>query len=681
MSIEQKYFKYLRHLGKTVTLRTSLEESGRPDLVALRHDVDYDFDLALEMAYREHREGVQSTYFLLHTADYWHDSDFIDKALQLQDFGHEVALHNNLISNWFENSDKDLDTELTELLGRLRKAGLDIVGTSAHGDGLCYEKQFINYWMFSDLRSDKPEISEAGLNAEGIPSTRDRGAIAYPSSHSLYNDDGKALHLWSVPFSRHGLCYDAAHLSFDQYFSDSGGGWTRTADPLSVDLSTGRHQVLVHPEYWRGPQKIYFFLSTARSGSKWLANFLDTATPLRCQHEFSLNHRYDYKENELKPEKRTGHGFTSLVREKDFAKKLLMESRSWIETQKNDYAEANVYLERFIPQLKEVFPDATFVHLHRDPKDVVRSIMNRNWYDLPDDDKHPVMEVNGWNDLSQFEKLCWYDRVTNESLLDFCQHRIVFEQMVEDLEYLKFVLDSIGIPLFPRMAEKVFADIVNANINNSFQGYECWDDEQKGLYHGILWPIVMELGYASADYEEVLGLWLRKYIEKKVQDREKSYQKSQAVAVAERFAEIVFSQEKLQKFNAIGCALKFNNETLMITPEGGRHVTIVLGGGGWYEINASEGWENKTGYYISGRLSGYTLGEGTFQLFCLMYGEDGMQIEKRSLGICRQGNVTLDFSYRPVPEAVRFNLAIYASKESLPQKIFLECLTVERCLG
>ena len=117
-----------------------------------------------------------------------------------------------------------------------------------------------------------------------------------------------------------------------------------------------------------------------------------------------------FKGKKLIAKKRTAKGFRELVWKKDEAKELLVEARAWIDDFPEDYAEANVYLERFLSIMEEVFPDAILIHLHRNPKSVIRSILNRKWYDTPEDSKHPVMEVAGWESLTQFEKACWYVR-------------------------------------------------------------------------------------------------------------------------------------------------------------------------------------------------------------------------------------------------------------------------------
>ena len=47
MSIRSEYFEYLKHIGNTVTLKEFTANPDEPNLVALRHDVDYDIDLAM----------------------------------------------------------------------------------------------------------------------------------------------------------------------------------------------------------------------------------------------------------------------------------------------------------------------------------------------------------------------------------------------------------------------------------------------------------------------------------------------------------------------------------------------------------------------------------------------------------------------------------------------------------
>ena len=117
---------------------------------------------------------------------------------------------------------------------------------------------------------------------------------------------------------------------------------------------------------------------------------------------------------------------------------------------------------------------------------------------------------------------------------------------------------------------------------------------------------------------------------------------------------------------------------LVIVPTKKRHAYCVIGGGTWHSLEQNQGWLTQIGSYIRGRLKAACKGTGFFTLFCLMFDEKGEQVGKRSLGQFRQSDVELKFSYRPLAESSRFNLAIHMNKKSLPEKVVLKSLDVER---
>ena len=228
MSISEKFFCYLDHFGKTVTLHELWSNSDALGLCGLRHDVDYDLDLALEMACFEHeRDSRQpalysARYRLLET-----DRRLVDKCLQLQDYGHEVGLHVNSLVEWVSGETDDINQSLHGQLQILREGGVDVRGVTAHGDRRCYSKNVSNYLCFSELRPFEPFQSENGRTAEG-PFEKDQSPrLAYPRTHQIRRADGASLDLWSIKMANHGIEYHGWHIKVDQYFTDSGGGWIR----------------------------------------------------------------------------------------------------------------------------------------------------------------------------------------------------------------------------------------------------------------------------------------------------------------------------------------------------------------------------------------------------------------------------------------------------------------------
>lgn len=478
VSLSESFLNQLQRLPKTRPLG---EFAPGASGVFLRHDVDHDLDLALEMAFWEREAGHRSTYFILPTAEYATDPRLLLKLRQMQDFGHELGVHLNFLAAWARGEIASVADDAAALLARWRAAGLNIAGCAAHGDRACYEFGFINYWMFRELRPADPAASESGLSPEGVPDPDPARAIPYPASHQLRRADGATFALWSASLEALGLRYHATHLPMDRYYSDSGGRWQRTRSPFEADLTRGSHQVLMHPEYYRGEPKRVFVLSTARAGSKWLATVAGAATPCHALHEFTLNHVFD-AQGGVVAEKRTHAGFTALQGDADAAGRLLLEARKYVDALEQDFLECNVYLAHFLPQLRLLFPEATLVELHRDPKAVVRSLLNRDWYDTPEDDRHPVLDDPRWAGATQLERACLYVRGTRELIARFAERRAALEELSASREALKDFFAALGIAFYPLLAQEVFATRVNANVSAAVGPYDTWSAADKATF-------------------------------------------------------------------------------------------------------------------------------------------------------------------------------------------------------
>lgn len=667
MALSHRYETYLDHLGVTVPVSfLRLAEPGS-HAVALRHDVDHSIDMALEMACFEYRRNTRSTYYILPDAPYWNDANIIEKCLQLQDFGHEVGLHCNALAQWYTGATSDPAAYLKRMLDWLRGNGIRIKGMSAHGDKFCYDGQFINYWQFRELRPASPQESENGLTPEGVPGPDGQGGLQYPLDHVLTRPDGAGFALWSTSMAELGLEYDAMHVPFDHYYTDSGGEWTRSPDPCSVAMDTGRHQVLCHPEHWKGSQKIFFFLSTARSGSKWLSTVLDAASSVTSRHECMLNHRL--VQGELVEDKRTADGFLELQAAPHSAKKLLLDVRPWVERLNRDYAEVNVYLEEFLPELTACYPESTLIHLHRRPADVVSSLLNRRWYDTPEDDRHPVMDVEHWEEMGPFEKACWYVRLVNERLMQACALSLRFDRMIRGPKELEIVLSQLGIGFYPRLAKPYFSKTINAGEKGIFPAYRRWSRKQKARYHAICDPLKKELGYHISGR---LLIWLSQMallFQKPPKSQRSTAQPNPPEPLPVDIAASSASP---------GCTVRHASGVLEIVPHGGRHAHVLLGGGAWHRTTNNAGWPSELAHYYRGELCA-TIGAGdTARVICLLYDAEGNQLEQRGLVRLRSDKSEYVFSFRPGSEAVRFNLAVYMSATALPASVVVRSFTLHK---
>ena len=491
VSICSTYLSYLDHFGPTQPVRALRERPAQADLLALRHDVDHDLDVALEMAWLEHEHGCRSTYYLLHNHSYAEDEFFLERCLQLQALGHEVGVHNDAITAWISAGTPVADS-LTAFCGRLRGAGVEVLGTSTHGAKECYTHGYLNSWCFQETRAAAQEAKDA-FNAEGLPEHDSALSIRPPSDGQLKLVK-RVLHLWTIGLADLGLTYETGLLQQDRYFTDSGGSWSRSADPLDVDLRHGRSQVLMHPEWWTKKPRTYFFLSTARSGSKWLAGLLRDTTSATVKHEFSLNHKYASRT--LQPVKRTATGFRDLMANPKEVPGLLRQIRGWRATLPRDFVECNVYLGHFIHQLKTTFPDATLVHLHRDSRAVARSLRQRGWYDTPEDDRHPSLDVPEWDRMTQVEKICRYIGATNEAIRDAADHHIALEDIAGDADVLLQFLRTIGLRvLLPDLFRKRHPQVVDPIPDPDVEPVARWPARERAVFHAILDPVQRDLGY------------------------------------------------------------------------------------------------------------------------------------------------------------------------------------------
>jgi hypothetical protein len=481
MAISQKYFKYLKHFKNTNTLIDF--KSNNVNSVALRHDVDHSLDAALEMAFFENYHGFKSTYFLLPYSSYWDDKDFFKKVSQIEDFGHEIGLHFNGIADWFVSRTDDIRYDLKKIINKFNQNNIKIYGISSHGDPLCYQYNFINYWAFVNIKPKNPNVDENGRTAEGVIDLSGKRVISYPDSDEIKRADGKKFKLWSLDYKKLTLQYHAWHLEFDKYFSDSGGSWERTGDPLKYNITNSRTQVLIHPEYWLDKPKVYFFLGPARSGSTWLTKIINNSTNISARHEYLLNQEFYNKETKFK----NTHKIYKLQNNKNFVINKFIDFWEEVSNSKKSIAEINIYLECFIDDLRKIFPDAFFIHIKRKPHEVISSLINRGWYKNYPDFLRPKIfqkiksEKIFYLSNKQFVRVLSYFTQVRNNLNNKCNYDIDMNKAFNDINYLKKKLFKLGIYLYPLLIEN-YRNKLNLNKEYNYPYYSEWDIEKKKFY-------------------------------------------------------------------------------------------------------------------------------------------------------------------------------------------------------
>lgn len=189
-------------------LRTFLSDEGSVPMceasteqrkVIVRHDVDHDLDHAVEFARWEEINGIRSTYFILHTAQYWQSEATMGfpRCRLIRDLGHEIGIHNDAMSVSADVIGADMVFQ--EAINLMKGRGaLNIVGCADHGGavpssvlwenktpadfGLTYEAYQLQRRLNCNYISD----NRGKLNREfGIDSVKPTVLLVHPEHWQL----------------------------------------------------------------------------------------------------------------------------------------------------------------------------------------------------------------------------------------------------------------------------------------------------------------------------------------------------------------------------------------------------------------------------------------------------------------------------------------------------------------
>lgn len=202
----------------------------------LRVDVDHDLFGAVMLAKFLYKKAIQGTFFIRHDAEYsrklFSSSERSDEANSLRTIialGHEIGLHNNYIAQAVRGGGAPI-INLEKDLSLLETFGIEIAGTSAHGDRLCHTHNFRNVEIFADRKRWTEQIR-----------------------HTVIEDA-----VGQVKPLEYGLHYEAYDWFFEHYYCDVGGRFIYkgsgrgTQAPPPPEIRNGKDIVciLLHPIWW-----------------------------------------------------------------------------------------------------------------------------------------------------------------------------------------------------------------------------------------------------------------------------------------------------------------------------------------------------------------------------------------------------------------------------------------------
>jgi hypothetical protein len=195
-------------------------------------------------------------------------------------------------------------------------------------------------------------------------------------------------------------------------------------------------------------------------------------------------------------------------------KDLISQSRGGI------YIESSGHIYGLLDILDQVFENSKFIFIIRDPRDWVRSALNTFEYilygpldlkfadlsikasDLPEDEYY-----ESWNEMSMFEKYCWYYNKLNSFVLSQMEGRNNFEIYRHEDLFSEETRDQTFVDMLKFAAE--FPDGFKRNIDYKS---ELMDEKIHSNAEAAKTPPWQDWNKRQAEIvEKHCGSWMRKF--------------------------------------------------------------------------------------------------------------------------------------------------------------------------
>lgn len=254
---------------------------------------------------------------------------------------------------------------------------------------------------------------------------------------------------------------------------------------------------------WDDLENVWFF-STGRAGTALLNDLLNLSPYLSVFHEpppTMFNFSKDVYDGKIELD--DGVKILGYLRD-EFVHRTNYNGQVYVET--NNRA---VYVADII---KARFPLSRFVHVYRNPYDVIRSGMRREWYKDNNCDYYRMEPLKSeeyyddWKEMTQIEKNAWHWMMVNKLSLKIkttLPEKDFFSLAVEDVysgnyDIIHDLYEFIREGYFPSKwaINKVLSKKINSQNRGAFPYVRDWDKEDLKSVNVIISDVASTLGYA-----------------------------------------------------------------------------------------------------------------------------------------------------------------------------------------
>jgi hypothetical protein len=220
----------------------------------IRHEIDEfnGIQTSLEIAQLEHSLGIHTTFFVLigPTSPYDKHRYFLPAIKEIQNMGHEIGFHNNIVSDCIFLGSQDPHGILMKALEFLKENDLIIHGVSQHGDSRCAQYKYMNYQIFKECKFTEANWKRLTPQnfTERDPKGLQYGEIFIP----FYTESLKELGLYEAYF----LVPEDESDSMSDLESNQADRIIHFAEKITKKRKITVFQLVLHPwrhdREWRG---------------------------------------------------------------------------------------------------------------------------------------------------------------------------------------------------------------------------------------------------------------------------------------------------------------------------------------------------------------------------------------------------------------------------------------------
>lgn len=246
-------------------------------------------------------------------------------------------------------------------------------------------------------------------------------------------------------------------------------------------------------DQWYANQHVFFITGLGRSGTHFLAGLLNQDPQAIVYHEPIVD---DF--SALVDAQRSDVAADRYIQK--FRKKHM-----YMLTRKHStsiYGEANSNLRYHAKAIKAHIPNAKLLHIIRDGRDVIRSIMARNHYTGDGVGHHSVSPRSNdpiydkWSGLSRFEKICWLWADSNQRLSREVDDIVKFEDMLSSYDYFNQKIEQIlGLQIGEITWQVAVDKPADSTTQHVLPNWNEWDTDMKDKFNAICGPTMQQFDY------------------------------------------------------------------------------------------------------------------------------------------------------------------------------------------